>query len=323
MTFLCTRFILPAALILLLVACDLPGQPALPTPWPADYLPTVVALTAQSLSTPTAAATQTAAPSQTSQAPAATRTPASTQTATPAPPLPSIEPTFLYFLTITPTPTPEAGRAAVYLERPGPLSKVTSPIPVRAWVGTRTFGPTRVELIGEDGRLITRQSLRTLNPWARIALDLPFEIRGASELARLQIITEARNGRVTGIGSAHVLLLSVGSADINGFSPSTEACLVVSPQPEAVITGGEVQVLGEMRPFNNLPVIFELWDADSRVLGTRIYVFGPADDSHQKFETSIPYRVAARTEAFLVVRQADDRIEGIRYLYSQPIILEP
>lgn len=329
------RFLLLFACLLVLAACSPALGDPLPTPWPTDYLPTVVALTAQSLAaqtplppespTPTEPLTATAPPTLTPTRSAALNAdPADTPT--PAPPLPSIEPTFLYFLTVTPTPTPEAGRAAIYFDRPGPMSKVISPIPVRAWVGPRNVGNTRLELIGEDGRLITRKSERTFSvyfQWARLALDLPFEIRGASELARLQVVTEARNGRLTGLNSVHVLLLSLGEAEISTFTTSKEPCFILSPQPDAVVSGGEVRVDGEMRPYNSLPVIFELWDDDGRVLGTRVYLFGPPDGAYQKFSLSVPYDVKEKTTAWLVVRQSDDRIEGLRYLYSQSITLEP
>ncbi|MEJ5225767.1 MAG: hypothetical protein WHV44_15020, partial [Anaerolineales bacterium] len=47
------RFLLPLACLLFLAACSPALGDPLPTPWPTDYLPTVVALTAQALAAQT------------------------------------------------------------------------------------------------------------------------------------------------------------------------------------------------------------------------------------------------------------------------------
>jgi hypothetical protein len=40
-------------------------------------------------------------------------------------------------------------------------------------------------------------------------------------------------------------------------------------------------------------------------------------------ETTIPYRVTVPTLARLTVRQDDDRMNGLFYVYSQEVLLNP
>jgi hypothetical protein len=304
----------------LLVGCALPHAMPLPTPWPADKLPTVIAMTAAAMATtpaPPATATLTPAPVATS-----TETPLPTS----SPTLPLIAPTYFYFLTITPTATPSFGRAQIEINAPGPMSKVVSPIRLRSYLSPDAVGVTRVELYGEDGRLLTRIVKRTESEffqYARLALDVQYKIRGVAEVGRLQITAEDRSGHVKDIAAVHVMLLSEGREQITPIGDLQEACLLISPSRGEQISGGTLVIRGAMRPFSNLPVLFELVDNKGVILGSRVLVFQPPDGKYQDFLSDIPYKVGAPTSGFLFVRQSDDRIEGPIYVYSQPITLNP
>jgi len=304
--------------------CDRFGTNApLPTPWPTDYLPTAIALTSAARPTlpPTATVTDTETP-----LPTETLEP----TATPEPPtLPPLDPTYFAILTVTPptpTPTPELGRVAIQIDTPGEMSKLVSPIDLRGYVAPNLAGNTTIELVGEDGRTITRLTKQTESfffQYARLSINVPYEIRSGGELARLQVRTENKNGFVTGLNSVHVLLLSLGVKEVNPSIGTLEVCLLRQPLPNATISGGEVTLAGEMRPYNNAPVIFEVTNAKGTVIGNRVIIFKPADGSYQKFSATIPYSVEQSTSGWLVVRQSDDRIPGMRYVYTQPITLAP
>jgi hypothetical protein len=43
----------------------------------------------------------------------------------------------------------------------------------------------------------------------------------------------------------------------------------------------------------------------------------------QLFSTTIPYKVSEPTLARLVLRQEDDRLDGLIYLYSREVLLNP
>jgi hypothetical protein len=74
-------------------------------------------------------------------------------------------------------------------------------------------------------------------------------------------------------------------------------------------------------PFNLQPILFELIGPDGKSLGLRILNIDNMNP--QLFNTTIPYNVAEPTVARLTIRQDDERIGGLFYLYSQEILLNP
>ena len=78
---------------------------------------------------------------------------------------------------------------------------------------------------------------------------------------------------------------------------------------------------GDVWPFNLNPVIFELIGPDNKSLGLRILTVDQLNP--QLFETTIPYNVSVPTLARLTIRQDDDRMSGLFYVYSQEIMLNP
>lgn len=266
---------------------------------PEEFLPTAVAMTAAALASPKPAeATPTPEP-----------TPTSSPTATPtSPPTP------------TPTHAPEAPQAAIRVLAPGPMSKVVSPIVLKAYVKPGDEGQIRVELLGEDGRLLQRYVFNqpTLNvEGAYVSMKIPFEVRAAAELGRLQIVTEDEFGRPQNQAAVHLLLLSVGDSELNPADAPYERCVFYEPQAY----GGTLILNGEIQPFNETPVIFEIVDEAGKVLGLRVLTF--EGGNREPFGTTIAYKVTEQTSARLIVRQADDRISGLIYLHSQEIILNP
>jgi hypothetical protein len=65
----------------------------------------------------------------------------------------------------------------------------------------------------------------------------------------------------------------------------------------------------------------ELIGPDGKSLGLRIVNVSHIDP--QLFNTTIPYKVFAPTLARLTIRQDDDRINGLFYVYSQEVLLNP
>ncbi|GAB4502373.1 MAG: hypothetical protein Fur0035_19230 [Anaerolineales bacterium] len=248
-----------------------------------------------------------------SQTPTASKTPSRTRR-------PSLTPT------ITLTPTLNYSNMLIRFEAPGPMAKLVSPINVVAWVAPEYTGVTRLELLGEDGRELYRKSFRTDNvrTYTRVAEAVSFEIPGAAEAGRLQISTQDQYGRLMAFNSVPVLLLSVGE---NQFTPAYEPLERVAlraPYRQQEISGGTLTVRGEIRPLNNTPVVLELVDIDGRILGSRVLYFDASAPGYQIFETTIPYMLAEKKAlARLVIRQSDERITGLAYLYSLELVLRP
>jgi hypothetical protein len=296
------------SLLGLLSACVLPNTDSGPTPFPPDYFPTVVVLTGQAAmatnlaGTPSVTPTETVIPSE---------TPTPTDTLTPIP-------------TNTPTPSPSTPIAQIRIQVPGPMSKITSPLSLRMQIVSGDSELVQIDLQGEDGRLLARK-LERVPSWPGgyyVSLKIPFEIQAAAEVGRITISTKDGFGRIQSLLGMRVLLLSVGTDEITPEGDSSERAVFYDPpKKDAVVQGGVLNVNGRYLPFNDQPVILELRDTEGRTVGLRVLDFTGTDE--QLFTTTIPYKVNEPTQAQLVLRQDDDRLDGLIYLYSQEILLNP
>ena len=217
-------------LALALSGCASLLGPAPPTPFPTEYLPTVIALTLQAggLVQPGAG------PEDTARAPAATAEAGVAETATPLPtpiPSPTLQPPVSspntvsgpsvtpYTLepSITPTTTPEIPNAEIEIRNLGAFSRVTSPLHIYGYLRPGAGGKVRIELLGEDRRLLARQikliDFIAPGAWSLLSADLDFEIAATAESGRLQISVDDEYGRIVALNSVPLILLSIGDAD--------------------------------------------------------------------------------------------------------------
>lgn len=299
-----------ASLLGLLVGCASPAASSIPTPYPPEYLPTVVALTAEAIAQ---AASDSATATQLASIPTEipTQTPEPTLTFTPAP-------------TFTPTAIPGHNLAAIEIQAPGPMSKVVSPINLRMNILAGESKRVQIDLYGEDGRLLARtlkRNVPTSNDGLLQTAKITFEISAAAEVGRITVSTFDKEGRIQSLNSVRVLLLSSGVNEINPVGNPSEPVGVVEPAGEEPVSGGVLTVRGDVWPFNLQPVILELIDPDGQSIGLRILTIEAINP--QKFETTIPYKVSEPTLARLTIRQDDDRIPGLFYVYSQEVLLNP
>jgi hypothetical protein len=299
------RKILLASLSGLLAGCTLLGADPIPTPYPTDYLPTVIALTGEAALATASALTPTPPP---------TFTPEPTQTPIPPTPLPSE----------TPTPAPGVPLAQIQFLAPGPLSKIASPLNLQAKVVAGESEVVQVSLLGEDGRLLARtiQRLPRRPSGVYLPLKIPFEIRAAAEAGLVQISSLDKHGRIQALNSLNLILLSVGESVINpAGNVIYERVVLYTPEENANITGGQLQVTGRFWPFNDQPFFLELILPDGQVAGTRVLTLKGLDP--QEFSTTIPYKVSESTPAFLTIRQMDARLNLPLYVYTRPVTLNP
>lgn len=301
--------LLLASLFGLLAGCASPAS-AVPTPYPPEYLPTVVALTAEAIARSVSdSATATALASLPIESP--TQTPSPTLTFTPAP-------------TFSPTSIPLHKSSAIEIQAPGPMSKVVSPINLRMNIQAGASNRVQIDLFGEDGRLLSRtlkRNVPTSNRGILQTAKITFEISGAAEVGRVTVSTFDKEGRIQSLNSVRVLLLSSGVNEITPAGNPSEPVGVVEPVVEEPVSGGVLTVRGDVWPFNLQPVILELIDPEGKSIGLRI--LSVTTIQPQLFETTIPYRVAEPTLARLTIRQDDDRMPGLFYVYSQEILLSP
>jgi hypothetical protein len=297
--------LLLASLLGLLAACAAPTASPIPTAFPPEYLPTVIAMTADAanvLGTEVALAlTPSVSPS---------RTPRPTLSPTPQP-------------TFTQTTIPGHDPAAIQIFAPGPMSKVVSPITLRMNIVAGESEKVQIDLYGEDGRLLTRnvKNVPTSGRGVPQQIRVPFEIRAAAEVGRLTVSTTDKAGRLQYLNSVRVLLLSSGINEIHPPGNPSEPVGIFNPEEEEEVTGGVLNIRGDIWPFNLNPVILELVGPEGESMGLRILNLDNLNP--QLFETTLPYKVTEPTSARLTIRQDDDRIDGLFYAYSQEVLLNP
>ncbi len=187
-------------------------------------------------------------------------------------------------------------------------------------------GGVRVELLGEDGRLLIRQLLRfaVFGRKVTVLAEMDFEIAAVAEAARLQVSAEDRFGRTTRLASVDVILLSEGEPDLNPPGDRLSPIIVQQPEPQTVAEGGLLTVSGVARPNSVQPLVVELITSEGNTVGSRLAeVMGPADGRHHPFTVDVPYDVSETTRVLLVVRERGDRIPGTTQLVSLELVLSP
>lgn len=305
------NIILLASLLGLVAGCASPTSSPIPTPYPPEYLPTIIAQTAEGA---LRSGTETAIALTPSTMPTFTLEPTES-------PTPTLSPTPLP--TFTPTAIPEHRRARIQIQAPGPMSRVISPIQLKMDVISGNSSTVQVDLFGEDGRLMSRTTRRVIpnESGTYQFIKIPFEIPGAGELGRLTISTTDKAGRIVGMNSVHVLMIGSGSNEVYRTAVSTEYIGVFSPRLSEQAFGGVLIVRGDVWPLNLQPVIVELLGPEGQSLALRVVTI---DGLHpQLYETVLSYKVTEPTPAILSIRQDDDRIAGMFYVYSQEILLNP
>ena len=308
------NLIILASLLGLVAGCSpLASQASspVPSPYPPEYLPTVIALTANAANV---FGTETSLAAIPLNVPTETLEITASSTPLRAPGLSFTE---------TPTPIPWHAAGAVQFMAPGPMSKLVSPIQLSAQVVAGESEKVQVDLYGEDGRLLSRavRLLGRRTKGALLSLKITFEIRAAAELGRITISTLDESGRIQALNSVRVLLLSSGVNEINPPGNPSEPVLLFSPVAEEAVSGGVLNIKGDIWPFSIQPVVLELLSPDGKSVGLRI--INVKDINPQLFETSIPYKVTEPMSARLIIRQSDDRMPGRFYVYSQVVLLNP
>jgi hypothetical protein len=289
----------------LLAGCALPGASPVPTAYPADYLPTVVALTGQAAYQTAQALTPIALP---------TDTPRPTSTVRSPTPLP----------TQSFTPQPKIPLAQIQFLSPGPMSKIVSPVQLQLMVVSGESEVIQIDLYGEDGRLLGRTIDRVHRFLTGVyaTYKIPFEIRAAAETALVQVSTKDKQGRIQALNSLRLILLSSGTTESTPAGNVVyEHVVLFTPRANASVVNGDLTVRGTFWPFNNQPVFLELILPDKTVAGLRVLTLNGLDT--QEFSTTLPYKVAETTQARLSLRQMDPVLNAPIYVYTQEITLSP
>ena len=306
------KILIAASVLTLLSACSQLTE-STPTPLPPNYISTVVALTGQA-----AFATASAV------APLPIETPLPTETETPIPetPLPTVTPTFEPGFT---------DFAQVRFISPGPMSSLVSPIKLQVLIVSGQSEIVRVELLGEDGRVLQRgleRVKRDPNGGNYRSFDLAFEIRAVSEKGYIRISSKDDHGRIQVLNTMPVLLYSVGTNQINPVGNMIyERVMYEGLKNEDEVHGGVVNIKGRFWPFNTQPVFLELLLPNGEAISSRVLDFKGVDT--ESFETTLPYKVTEPTLVRLSIHQdnpdfaSDPDLGKYVYVHTMELMLYP
>jgi hypothetical protein len=305
------KILIIASILTLLSACSQSaGSAPTPTPLPPNYISTVVGLTGQA-----AFATASAL------APLPTQTSLPTETPVPTTPLPTITPTFEPGFT---------DFAQIRFISPGPMSSLVSPINLQVLIVSGESEIVRIELLGEDGRILQRgleRVKRNPNGGNYRSFELAFEIRAVSEKGYIRISSKDDKGRIQVLNTMPVLLYSIGTNQINPMGNMIyERVMYEGLKDDDEVHGGVVNLKGRFWPFNTQPVFLELLLPDGKPISSRVLDFKGIDT--ESFETTLPYKVAEPTLVRLSIHQdnldlsiSDPDLKKYIYVHTMELML--
>jgi hypothetical protein len=294
---------------------------------PTEQLPTVIAMTVQALIAQ--------AQSETPEAPqiipetmalTPTEVPDSTSTTTPeesnlAQPISHPQ------TTATSLPPIDIPYAEIQFISPGALSKVSSPIKLHAFLVPGDDGQARVELFGEDGRLMYRQLFVFSSPpgaQANLTADIDFEIQGVAETATLVISLDDSYGRVKERASEELILLSLGDSDINPPGDHLAPIVIQEPASKVLIQGDTLLVSGLIRTPSDQPLLVELVTSEGKVIGSRLAgIAAGVAGVHRLFAAEVSFSVESPTWVRVVVSERNRWGNGSAQLTSVEVLLAP
>jgi hypothetical protein len=303
--------ILIAVLVFLLLSACLQSAVPVYTPLPPNHISTVVVLTGQA-----AFATASAL------APLPTETPQPTETPLPTTPLPTATPTFEPGFT---------DFAQIRFISPGPMSSLTSPIKLQALIVSGESQLVRVELLGENGRVLQRtlgRVTRDPNGGVYRSFELAFEIRAVSERGYIRISSKDDHGRIQALNTMPVLLYSIGENQITPIGNMIyERVMYEGLEEGDEVFGGTVNLKGRFWPVNTQPVFLELIQPDGKVISSRVLDFKGIDT--ESFETTLPYKITEPTLVRLSIHQdnldllSDPDLKQYIYVHTMELMLYP
>jgi hypothetical protein len=221
---------------------------------------------------------------------------------------------------------PDSGEPVIL--QPGDNARIVSPLILSLLTRPGEDGFIRIDLIGQDNRLIFRKLMDYRSYKSQTLLieeKISFEIR-KTESARLQVVLEDKKGRTTFVSSINLTLLGVRGNENPGDPPTTPHFLIDAPDLSAPITGKTLSLKSSIKPANTNAVIVELIGEDGHTMVSRLVQIAVPNDQTARvvLNAELPFKVTSPTEARLRIRQeSNSMIKGTVMLWSQKITLGP
>lgn len=231
----------------------------------------------------------------------------------------------------TPTPgkqieIPASGEPVILL--PGNNARLISPLKLQLITKPGEDGLVRIELIGQDNRLIFRKLLNYHSYKGKTLLieqEILFEIRD-DETARLQVVLEDAKGKTTFLTSINLTLLGVRGRESAGESPVNPRFRIDQPDLLEDVKGKNLTLVCGIKPINNTPVIVELIAKDGRTISSRFVPITMPNNqtAFTILSAELPFKVSTPTQVTLRIRQESNTlIKGTVMLWSDIITISP
>jgi hypothetical protein len=221
---------------------------------------------------------------------------------------------------------PDSGEPVIL--QPGNSARLVSPLKLKLISKPGEDGLIRIELIGQDNRLIFRRLLDYTAYQGKTLLieqEIPFEVRD-DENARLQVILENRKGKATFLASIQLTLLKIKGSETIGESPVNPRIKMEMPQPGSSVKGSELVIKAGLKPVNDTPVVVEVLASDWHTLTSKILKISiPVDQTaFTPIEIKLPFKTGLKLPVTIRIRQeSNSLITGPVLMWSEKVTLTP
>jgi len=218
--------------------------------------------------------------------------------------------------------------AGIEILSPGPDSQLRSPIQLDLRLQPGANGQVRIELVGQDGRLLLRKLLKVQDSVAQrsVALEvsLDFEIPRAVEAGRLIISTEDEYGRLQALNSVDVVLLSRGRSLISPSSGPAEKLMIIAPERGEQVQGDLIVISGRVKGPPGAPLLIELMTREGKVLAfSNVYPNYQEESDTSVFQIELGYNVKEPTWAQIAMLESGGAIPAPKYFAGIEVLLLP
>ncbi len=221
----------------------------------------------------------------------------------------------------------EAVEEAILILKPGPGSRLLSPLRVSGLAAPTFEQHLLVQLLLDDGsQLAVVPTIIQADAGERgpFSAEIPFEIEGERQAFILVTSDSPRDGGITHLASVGVTLAAGGAEEIKSVEPHPERIVILQPTLGAVVSGGLARVSGFALASFEQTLVVEVLDEAGNVIGSLpVVVEAPEWGQPGPFNAEVTYTLAAPGAGRIVVRDPSVVFEGNVHLASVEVRLEP
>jgi len=215
----------------------------------------------------------------------------------------------------------------VAITQPGQGAEVLAPIVAQARLNGDAGRWLRLELFGNDERLLSRRLMELADVSGypgSLALELDYEVRQPAERGWLRLVILDEHLRLLAVDSLELNLLSEGRTKASPSSDIAPDIVIQSPAMHSRVSGGVVQVSGTIAAGVELPLRVQLVDADGKVVGQRL-AGGKLQNGREitVFSADVSYLVSKPTAVRLLVFEEGKDLRQVLAASSLELVIYP